>query len=294
MLPVPFIWGPVGGGESAPTAFRKDFSFRGKNYEFLRDLIRWVGERDPFVLLTAQKSTVALAQTEETAQRLRSLRVKEVQVFFNTGLPKEDISLLAQCGVPEEGVVRFISMGRLIDWKGFHLGLRAFALLKIERAEYWIMGDGYARKRLEALARKLGVEKKVRFWGNLPHQEMLSKLRECHLLVHPSLHDSGGGVCAEMMAAGRPVICLDLGGPATQVTGETGIKVPAYNPEQVVRDLADAMTHLACNPELRVRMGEAGRMRVSDLFNWDVKGKFFAQLYEEILDREKSSDSPSQ
>src|SRR2546430_4418443 len=42
---------------------------------------------------------------------------------------------------------------------------------------------------------------------------------------HPSLHDSGGWVCLEAMAAGRPVICLDLGGPGYQVTEESGIKI---------------------------------------------------------------------
>ncbi|MFM6845653.1 MAG: glycosyltransferase family 4 protein, partial [Dolichospermum sp.] len=46
-------------------------------------------------------------------------------------------------------------------------------------------------------------------------------------------------VCMEAMAAGRPVICLDLGGPAVQVTEETGFKIAADEPYQVVRDLAE-------------------------------------------------------
>ena len=50
------------------------------------------------------------------------------------------------------------------------------------------------------------------------------------MLIHPSLHDSGGWVCLEAMAAGRPVICLDLGGPGLQVTEKTGIKVKASTP----------------------------------------------------------------
>ena len=97
------------------------------------------------------------------------------------------------------------------------------------------------RRSLEVLARRLGVDHKVRFWGHLPRKEALSKLERCHVLVHPSLHDSGGWVCLEAMAAGLPVVCLDLGGPATQVTQETGIKVAARNPRQTVVDLAEAM-----------------------------------------------------
>lgn len=47
LLPIPFIWGPVGGGESAPKPFWKDFSLRGKRYEALRNLARGIGELDP-------------------------------------------------------------------------------------------------------------------------------------------------------------------------------------------------------------------------------------------------------
>jgi glycosyltransferase involved in cell wall biosynthesis len=87
------------------------------------------------------------------------------------------------------------------------------------------------------------------------------------------------------MAAGRPVVCLDLGGPATQVTEETGIKVPALDPNQAVSGLAEAMTRLACDPELRDRMGQAGQKRVKEIYDWDVKGQALVRLYEEVLAR---------
>jgi glycosyltransferase involved in cell wall biosynthesis len=81
------------------------------------------------------------------------------------------------------------------------------------------------------------------------------------------------------MAAGRPVICLDLGGPALQVTPETGIKVPAMSPEQVVHDLAAAFSRLAGDSGLRVRLGKAGRQRVEQHFNWDKKGEWMNRVY---------------
>ena len=72
------------------------------------------------------------------------------------------------------------------------------------------MGDGRERKRLQVLAEQLGVADKVHFWGFLSRSETLQKLSEYHILVHPSLHDSGGNVCLEAMAVGRPIICLNL------------------------------------------------------------------------------------
>src|SRR5918999_1346754 len=73
LLPVPFVWGPAGGGESAPKTFRGDFSLRGRVYELVRDLARWLGERDPFVRATAHRSALALASNEETAARMYKL-----------------------------------------------------------------------------------------------------------------------------------------------------------------------------------------------------------------------------
>ena len=91
-------------------------------------------------------------------------------------------------------------------------------------------------------------------------------------------------ICLEAMAARRPVICLDLGGPALHVTEETGIKVSAISPEQTVNDLAEAMFRLARDPVLRKRMGEAARRRVSEHFNWNKKGEFINELYQKVAE----------
>ncbi|MEQ8962427.1 MAG: glycosyltransferase, partial [Coleofasciculus sp. C2-GNP5-27] len=262
--------------------FWADFSLRGKVYETLRDLAQRLGERDPFTRITARRSVLALATTGETAQRLSKLGANKVQVLSQIGLSKPELARLEQCPMSESSPVRFISMGRLLHWKGYHLAVRAFAKANLSDAEYWLLGDGAERERLQALAEELGVASQVRFWGNLPREQSLERLGKCHILVHPSLHDSGGLTCLEGMAAGRPVICLDLGGPATQVTAQTGIKVPALNPEQAVQGLAEAMIRLANDPALRVRLGQAGQKRVKEIYDWEVKGEIWDQIYGEL------------
>ena len=285
LLPVPFIWGPVGGGESAPKEFYKTFSLRGQVYEYLRDLARWLGEHDPFVRMTVQRSKVALATTPETASRLRRLGAKRIEVFSQVALPVREIKRLASIPMHAGNPFRLLSLGNLLHWKGFHLGLQAFAHMVREfpQSEYWIIGDGPERKNLERLSQQLGIADKVYFFGALPRDGAMKKLAEVDVLVHPSLHDSGGWVCVEAMAAGRPVICLDLGGPALQVTEETGFKIPANAPEQVVRDIANAMIMLAENPELCKKMGEAARYRVQEVFSWESKGEQIKELYKKVL-----------
>lgn len=279
LLPMPFVWGPVGGGESTPAKFSKDFSLRARLYEWARDIVRSTGERDPLVSLTIRNSAVVRATTDDTAKRLYRMGATQVDITPEVGLLDEEIAYLNRCPLPSSQPVRFISMGRLLHWKGFHLGIQAFAKANLPDAEYWLIGDGPELDNLKRLAQDHGIAHQVKFWGRLPREETLEKLGESHVLVHPSLHDSGGWVCIEAMASGRPVVCLDLGGPAIQVTEQTGFKIPAQKPEQAIQDMAIAMQKLACDPELRVQMGKAGRQLVDDNFSWTVVGKRLDTLY---------------
>ncbi len=282
LLPIPFVLGPVGGGEQAPKPFFKDFSRRAKRYETLRRLIHNIGQNDPFAQLTTRRSATVRATTHDTAKQLYKMGADQVQVVSESGLAPEEIEALSQCPLPDVEPIRFISMGRLLHWKGFYLGIRAFAKADLPNAEYWILGEGPELENFQALAKQLDVADRVRFWGCLPREQTLEKLAQSHVLVHPSLHDSGGWVCLEGMAAGRPVLCLDLGGPAVQITDQTGFKVPAHTPEQTVQDLSVAMRKLAEEPKLRDKMGAAGRQRVRDQYSWRVKGEQLSKLYEKL------------
>lgn len=286
-LGIPFVWGPVGGGERMPDAFQAELHARGKSSERFRTLAQTLGEMTPSVKRTARNATLARATTPDSAARLRALGATNVEVCPEAALPSIELDRLgaieSSLGAGEPVPVRFISMGRLLHWKGFHLGIRAFAAANLAGAEYWILGSGPEREILGDLAKSLGVESQVKFVNNLPRNEALGKLADSMALVHPSLHDSGGWVCLEAMSVGKPVICLDLGGPGVQVTENTGIKVAANSPEQAVRDLAIAMTRIATDADLRARLGVGGRKRVRESFMWETRGQELAQLYDRLI-----------
>jgi len=284
LLPMPFVWGPVGGGESAPPAFKRAHGLRGRAYEALRDLARAMGHLDPFVRLTAERTAMALSKTVATQSRLHSLGCRKVRVCPDSGLSSDEIRQLRALPQNDSNTFRIVSIGNLLHLKGFDLGLKAFQgfLQQFPGAEYWLIGEGPERKRLEHLTRELGVADQVTFWGHMPRSAALEKLADCDVLLHPSLHDSAGWACLEAMAARRPVICLDLHGSALRVTKETGIRVPAISPEQVVRDLETAMSQLASNHILRVQLGQAAAERVEQYFNCDKRGDLLADIYGQI------------
>lgn len=282
LLPVPFIWGPVGGGESTPKALWKTYSFREKTYETVRNLARWIGENDWFVKKTAKHSLVAFASTEETAIRLQKLKAKKVIVMGQCGLDRQEIDFFQSLPTAPSSPIRFVSIGRILHWKGFQLGIEAFAMASIEQAEYWIIGEGPYKNSLAKQSVELGISSQVKFYGWLPQSEAWLKLSQCHVLIHPSLHESGGLVCLEAMAAGKPVICLDVGGPAIMVTEETGFKIATANLDEVVHNLAKKMTLLARDSELRNTMAKAGEERVKQKYSWDMNANFWWELYQQI------------
>jgi glycosyltransferase involved in cell wall biosynthesis len=282
LLPAPFVWGPVGGGESVPREFGRRFGLSGRIYEFLRNSARRLGEKDPFVRATARRAAASLAASPESAARMSLLGSSAVQVYPAIGVSERDLAILDQDAVGQE-TRRFISIGRLIHWKGFDLGLRAFAKAGLPDWKFAIVGDGAERQRLERLAKELGIAHSVEFRGALGRAETLRLLAESAVLVHPSLHESGGMVCLEAMAARKPVLCLAIGGPAVHVTHETGVPVPVRDPAQTIAELAAAMTRLAADAALRRKLGEAGRRRIETEFMWAEKARHYCALYESVI-----------
>ena len=99
----------------------------------------------------------------------------------------------------------------------------------------------------------------------------------------PSLHECGGAVVLEAMAVGLPVIASAWGGPLDYLDDESGVLVPVDSRESFVGGLADALTRLAGDATLRERLGRAGRRRVVQEFDWEVKVDRMLALYAEAV-----------
>jgi glycosyltransferase involved in cell wall biosynthesis len=285
LLPIPFIWGPVGGGEAAPSSFLSTFSFRGKVYEYIRYIIHWFGEKDPFVLLTARKSRAILATSIETKVRIDKLASDKCIVISQVSVTDAEFSMLSVTPLKQERPFRIISAGGLIHRKAYHLGLEAFAMFQLHNrdSEYWLFGDGPEKRYLSSLCQKLEIEKNVKFFGKVPRNEVLQNLVHGDVFLHPCLHESGGYVIAEALAAGRPVICLDLGGPALQVNELNGFKISAQSPDYIREQIASALELLASDAKLRQRMyhGAINGVRTNQL--WSKKGSMISSIYQQIL-----------
>lgn len=284
-LPVKSILGPVGGGESTPPALVSALSRRGRRYERSRDFLRGLAELDPVTRATLRRARVVLATTDQTKKRIEPLGAARLVVEPQIGMDDGQLDFFSRFPLRTKTPFRLISIGRLLQWKGFHLGLMAFARFHrlYPDSEYWVVNDGPEAGALKQLAADLGIADRVTFWGHLPKlTEVHDKLAQADVLIHPALHEAFGNVCLEALAAGRPVICLDTGGPALQVTGACGFKAPVESLEHCLQSMADAMAELCRNPETRLRMGAAARERARLNFHWARKAEQMNDLYQTV------------
>ncbi|MDZ4063470.1 MAG: glycosyltransferase [Coriobacteriia bacterium] len=283
-LGIPFLFGPVGGGEDMPEAFLSQMSAGGRAFEVRRGrVLRWA-ERVPAVRRQLRRGRV-LATSESMAARARLLGATDVQVF---GPPvgvsaDERIDLASSYATrdPSTGT-RFISIGRLLPWKGFHLGLRAFADMasRLPEATYDVIGDGPEKGHLLSIVRDAGLGDRVRFLGVVPRRQMLEVLACSDVLVHPSMHDPGAWVVAEALAAGLPVVCHEGGGPATLV-GDAGVVIPYTDSRTSIESLSDAFVRLATDADYLGALSRATELRSEGLL-WDNQGDRMQRQYHDV------------
>ncbi len=156
----------------------------------------------------------------------------------------------------------FLTVGRLVWDKAHDVLLDAFALLGGELQEWRlaIVGDGRRRELLKAQAKELGLAGRVDWHGVVPDPHAF--YRAANIFVLPSRVEGTPNALLEAMSCGLPVIVSDgAPGPLELVEdGVTGLVVPVNDAQA----LAAALRRLACDGELRSRLGEAARTRVSE------------------------------
>jgi glycosyltransferase involved in cell wall biosynthesis len=290
-LDIPFVWGPVGAAETPPRAFVSELPARARLFEFSRDRMRDWARRSESLLATARAATVGIGVTRESCEALRSLGVSRVEMLPQTALTEEELNDLGRLPPPPPGPLRAICIGRLVHWKGFDLAIRAFSRFANANpgSELWIVNDGPYRGRLERIAADSGVRAQVRFFGRLTtYSDVMQKLARSHVLLHPALHEGFGNVCLEALAAGRPVVCLDIGGPASQVTPDTGFVAPATTPHEAVEAMSSFLSRINENRSLLGAMSSRARARACEEFAMRRVSRVMRSLYAEAISRHES------
>ncbi len=285
LLPVAYLRGPGGGAHRTPEGFLRQYSAGARFWERFRSFGQWVLRKDPIYLRGQRRAGAILLCNREAADAVSESLRQKVQLFPVNGISSDDLLVIAgegqahtteACGDSRSNrPFEVLYAGKLLGLKGIALGIRGFALFAQRHfdVKFSLIGDGPERPRLEALIQELGVGNSVNLKKWMPRSELLGRdVRAADVCLFPSLRDGGGAVVVEAMAAGKPVVCMDLAGPGLHVTDSCGIKITPETPEQTVQGIADALERLYRDPELVRRMGIAACQRVEDAYVLDKLG----------------------
>jgi len=170
------------------------------------------------------------------------------------------------------------SVKALTENSGIRYLIESFALLKrtFPDIRLHLVGAGPEEARLKELVDDLEMTGEVRFWGQVPHEELPERLNQMDLLVMPSLSESFGVAALEAAACELPVIATRVGGlPEVVRDGQTGYLVPPRDP----RVLAGKIKELIQRPELARRLGKNGRRMVLNEYVWEKNARKMEMLY---------------
>lgn len=164
----------------------------------------------------------------------------------------------------KDGVVRVITVSRLVEKKGIEDALKAMqkVMARHKRVEYTIVGDGALKKKLMALAKDLGIAQRVTFTGAKKPEEVAQYLKSSHIFILPCVVGSDNNidgvptVLKEAMACGLPVVTTFVSGIPEIVHHEkSGYLVEPHD----TQGLSEKISFLIEHPEKWQAMGRAGR-----------------------------------
>ncbi|MDR3622225.1 MAG: glycosyltransferase family 4 protein [Paludisphaera borealis] len=285
-LGVPVVMGPMNGNMTYPPAFAKGTDSAVVRHS--RKASNFANRLSPGKLQAA----ALLVANERTRQALPAGAKGEVITLIENGVDLE-IWSPPEDRAPRNGPTRFIFLGRLVDWKAVDLLLEALARVQTNPPPVLeILGNGPMRATLEEQVSRLGLQDRVRFSGWQTQVECARRLREADALVLPSLYECGGAVVLEAMACGLPVVATAWGGPTDYLDDSCGILVPPDSREALIAGIAEGLSRLAADPELRARLGRAGRQRVEREFNWETKIDDMLAVYRRVIAARASQATP--
>ena len=234
-----------------------------------KDIYLRTVNRDVFTEI-AENATAIVTVCEANRRHIRDevlRRPARIEVVYNSVSPSV---------TTKEGTLRdprvVLSVGRLVEKKGFAVMLDACALLRDRNVDFQcvLIGDGEEAERLRAQRARLKLEDRVQMLGAMPRDEVVRWMRRARVLAAPCLEGTDGNrdalptVLLEALASGLPAVSTPVGGiPEIIDSGVEGLLTP---PGEAAA-LADALQRLLTEPQLWDRIAEAGPKKAAARFH---------------------------
>ncbi len=222
------------------------------------------------------------APTPEVVDFLRDMGVSAPVEVIPNGVDRTQRSsrnmTRAELGIPPSAPLA-VFVGRVVAEKNIQFLLDALASPELRDAWLLVVGDGSERRRLEARARAMRLDGRVRFTGQVPPEEVPAYVALADFCVTASRIEMLPTAIVEALGAGLPVLGLDVPWIRAVIqTGENGLLTPPDEIAAFVR----AWATLAEDRALRARMAEGAR-RTADRYDAHRAATMLVAHYERLI-----------
>lgn len=249
LLGKPFVFGPIGGGQTSPKELREWFgsswSLEVRRNWALRVALRF----NRRARRTIRAADLVLATNSETAARSRTLGARRVELCLDTALSPETITHVGR-EAPDLSTPTILWVGRNLPRKGVSLALHAFAWVRrsVPSAELVMLGGALNDEATSAQIEALDLVGAVRRMGQVPLSVVVDWYDASSVLLFSSLRESAGAQAFEAMSRGLPVVALDIHAIADFMPATAGVKVPLQEGEGLAQALGDGVIQLLTGP----------------------------------------------
>jgi phosphatidylinositol alpha-1,6-mannosyltransferase len=235
----------------------------------------------PLIRAVWRNAETVVVKSEVELQMIRSLEARVNILLVPNGV---DLAAFKPGdGVPNNGALRLLCVGRLIERKGQHHLIAAVKQLTDEGIDLTLdlVGTGDARAANEDQVDALGLQNRVRFLGYVPREEIAQHYARSHVFVLPSYNEGMSVALLEAMASGLTVLVTPTGGTAELV--EPGVNGFIFDWANV-NSLTAHLRSLARDRSMARRMGLASQARAA-CFSWEAAAGRYLEMFERIVSR---------
>ena len=281
-LGIPVVFGPVGGGQTAPHSMLSYFG-RSEAAERRRTLLTRMLRHSPLHRAWLGRMTSVFVTNRDTLELVESLGRRDAKLMFDTALPASFRAAEPRRFSDRPVPLRLLWVGTIVPRKAISLTLDILAKANCP-VTLTIIGDGIEPSLMSRLIADRGLSDRVLWSGRrLPFAEVRAAYLDHDALLFTSLRDSCAAQLLEAMAMGLPIITLDLHGAVDLVPVDAEYKIPVIDPEQVIRDAAAALDRFASlSGEERSRMSVAGWSFAQGM-TYSNRAKQMETIYESVV-----------
>jgi glycosyltransferase involved in cell wall biosynthesis len=304
-LPVPFVWGPIGGAGYIPSDFRSMLSPAARLFESARDINTFISSRSKAFRLCIRNTAVVFAANEETELFLKPFRGERPLIRLPiASLPEDKVERFRRPSktwlelpssspwlghpVPASNPappLRLFAGGNMEGRKGLSLALKALAIVKQAGVDfhYTIAGGGPEIPAMKILARQLGLENQVEFHQGFSGDDYLRALHSTDVYFLPSFRESTPVTLLEAYLAGCYPVVADTSAQGEIVRLAGGHAVPVETMDSLIEGLAQAILWCAGHRKELPELAAASAMRIADHFSSDRYDATLERAYEIAL-----------